>query len=182
MTTQSEIDARIEGWIACANLALDRIQTKGFRWAIAELHELRKIGEDCRFLMSEIKANRAAPASLNDTLLGTILAPVEPRQEPPPTRFRPRPPEIADWLLKWLTERESDVLPRMIDIARECPVTNTYYAIDATLRALRSKGFIAWRSGTRSENRGHSAIRVISTGRVLKTAGCPFDLEEASDG
>lgn len=82
---------------------------------------------------------------------------------------------VRDWLITWLTERESDTLPRLIQIANECPLTNSYYDVDNALRWLRYRSKIAWRSGTRSENRGHSAIRIIATGRVLKTAGCPFE-------
>lgn len=100
--------------------------------------------------------------------------PDAPTTHPLAWRSRPRASEVRAWLMTWLKTRDSDVLPRMIEIARECPLTHSYYDIDSALRFLQRRGRITWRTGTRSANRGHGAIRVNATGRVLKTAGCPF--------
>jgi hypothetical protein len=88
--------------------------------------------------------------------------------------------DLQEWLYRWLLMRESDVLPRLIDIARDAPEfrscrTATPYELWSALHRLSKSGRILWRCGTRSENRGHQAIRIRETGRVLKTAGCPFD-------
>ena len=71
-------------------------------------------------------------------------------------------------------------LPALSDLARLCGEFSTSRrrpAEDAheALVLLRRDGRILWRSGTRSEARGHQAIRVVATRKVLKTAGCPFE-------
>lgn len=93
--------------------------------------------------------------------------------------IRPRGEEMHTWLLTWLTERASDVLPRAKGIAAQCPGVASVYSIDAALRHLAGKGAITRRTGTVSENRGHAAIRIVATGRVLKTPGCPFEPPDA---
>jgi hypothetical protein len=86
----------------------------------------------------------------------------------------------ATWLYRWLCDRETDVLPRLVGIASAAPYAGSVYSVDTALRQLRKAGLIAWRTGTRSENRGHGAVRIIATGRILKTSGCPFDAPERS--
>lgn len=92
---------------------------------------------------------------------------------------RARDEEIRAWLLRWLIERESDVLPRVAAIAGQCPLTSDHYTIDQNLRQLVKHGLIVRRTGTRLQNRGHAAIRIVATGRVLKTSGCPFEAPDA---
>lgn len=80
-------------------------------------------------------------------------------------------------LLDWLTEWQSDELPNLTEIGRGLSDPTDGYGVHALLTTLKSDGKIAWRSGTRSENRGHQAVRLTS-GRVLKTVGCPFEPPE----
>jgi hypothetical protein len=77
--------------------------------------------------------------------------------------------------LSWLARRESAVLPRIVEIAAECLLAPSYYAIDSALCVLVKDRLIARRTGTRSEDRGHCAIRVIAIGRVFKMTGCSFE-------
>jgi len=58
------------------------------------------------------------------------------------------------------------------------------YAVlmNEALIGLERRGLILRRHGTRSEHRSHQAIRIVSTGNVLKTAGCPFDAPELRVG
>jgi hypothetical protein len=46
------------------------------------------------------------------------------------------------------------------------------------LLASPANRFLVMRHGTRSQHRGHYAIRIVSTGKVLKTIGCPFEPPE----
>jgi len=89
-----------------------------------------------------------------------------------------RPAPVAAWLLDWLAARETDTLPRLMALAGICPIASSHYTIDAALRLLVTRGMIKRRTGTRSEDRGHGAIRITATGRVFKTSGCPFDPPE----
>lgn len=86
---------------------------------------------------------------------------------------------FADWLFAWLSDQAPDPLPPLQRIAADLPPFGhrivTHYTIWNALAKLSREGRIAWRCGTRSLHRGHQAIRIIATGRVLKTAGCPFE-------
>lgn len=86
----------------------------------------------------------------------------------------------AEWLLDWLISRQSDMLPRMKEIGALCPEWTDSHGIHNAFRELARKQRILWRAGTVSENRGHCAVRIIPSGRVLKTAGCPFEPPEAT--
>ncbi|MEJ0017508.1 MAG: hypothetical protein WDN25_13275 [Acetobacteraceae bacterium] len=76
-------------------------------------------------------------------------------------------------LLDWLAALDGD-LPSLTGIADAIGAPSAY-VVWSTLDRMRAAGVIAWRSGTRSENRGHQAIRLVATGKTLRTAGCPFD-------
>lgn len=76
-------------------------------------------------------------------------------------------------LFLWLQAYQGD-LPKLSGVAKAVPLPSHYDAWDA-LDYLRKAGRIMWRSGTRQANRGHQAVRMLDTGKVLKTAGCPFD-------
>ena len=82
--------------------------------------------------------------------------------------------EAVSALYAWLRCRESDELPRLRDIAEQAGITS-HYVVWLALATLMRQGRITLRHGTRSLHRGHQAIRVLATGRVLKTAGCPFE-------
>jgi hypothetical protein len=81
----------------------------------------------------------------------------------------------AVWLLSWLTSKETDTLPRLTAIGLLAPHVTDSYGVHQALVRLRKQRSILWRCGTRGEDRGHQAIRVVATGRVLTTEGCPFE-------
>lgn len=76
-------------------------------------------------------------------------------------------------LLGWMRDHHGD-LPPLAIIATTLSVPTAMDAWSLLVR-LQRNGVIAWRSGTRSEARGHQAIRVVATGKILKTRGCPFE-------
>lgn len=87
---------------------------------------------------------------------------------------------VARWLLQWLADRETEILPRMRVIAGFCPEPVHSTRIDTELRWLVKEGLITRRTGGRRELRGHAAIRVVASGRVFKTSGCPFEPPEST--
>jgi Bacterial regulatory proteins, gntR family len=90
-----------------------------------------------------------------------------------PGRLREPNRAVANRLQDWLAAHPHDELPRLRAIG--AAIGSTGYDVWDALTLLEDDGKIVRRHGTRSENRGHQAIRIIATGRVLKTAGCPFD-------
>lgn len=81
----------------------------------------------------------------------------------------------ANWLLGWMIDRQSDVLPRLTELGSLMPEKTDGYGAHDVLKALHVQGRISWRSGTVSEARGHQAVKILPSGRVLKTEGCPFE-------
>ncbi len=53
------------------------------------------------------------------------------------------------------------------------------YDVACAFYRLVKRGTIALNSGTRSYARGHFALRIVSTGTVLRTVGCPFNPPDA---
>lgn len=78
----------------------------------------------------------------------------------------------AGILYEWLATQD-EVIPSLGGIAQAMGGADAY-RIHGLLTQLRGQARISWRSGTRSERRGHQAIRLAS-GKVLKTVGCPFE-------
>lgn len=94
---------------------------------------------------------------------------------------RERP--IVTWLLNYFVNMPLwAVLPHLSRLAELYPGSVHLTKIDTELRWMVANGIITRRTGTVRENRGHAAIRVIATGRVLKTAGCPFEPPEPRTG
>jgi hypothetical protein len=82
---------------------------------------------------------------------------------------------LATWLYDWLLAHEGP-LPPLGEIAKLYkPFKVEAYNLHAALRSLQTGSKLRWRSGTRSQHRGHQAIRIIQTGKVLKTSCCPFE-------
>jgi hypothetical protein len=79
----------------------------------------------------------------------------------------------ADLLLAWLDVWGGEHLPPLAEIAKSLRFSSQYEVWGA-LSSLEKRSLIRWRHGTRSENRGHQAVQIVSSGKVLKTAGCPF--------
>ena len=78
-------------------------------------------------------------------------------------------------LLDFAETRPVPPLPRLGRLAALVPDTFSAYEVYNALSILRNSGRIRWQSGTRSVARGHQAIRIVATGAVLRTAGCPFE-------
>jgi hypothetical protein len=79
------------------------------------------------------------------------------------------------WVYYWLFQHEGP-LPKLADIAKQYPRQRIEaYNIHQALASLNRSKRIRWRSGTRSLHRGHQAICIVSSGKVLKTIDCPFD-------
>ena len=83
--------------------------------------------------------------------------------------------QVATWLLEYLGQRESDVLPHLRAFEHLYPGMVSLYTIDQAFRLLVRQSAITRRTGTRHIGRGHAAVRIIATGRVFRTDGCPFD-------
>lgn len=109
----------------------------------------------------------------------TSLAPRPPASDFParlqPRRLRGAPAAAA--LYAWLLAHDTDELPRLIDLAEAVGIAS-HYDVWGSLEMLVRHGRITRRNGTRSLHRGHQAIRILATGRVLKTTGCPFEPPE----
>lgn len=90
-------------------------------------------------------------------------------------RQHARYPVLLAWLKAW-----EGPLPRMTHIATLLPGRWDAYAVSNTLRTLRARRLIDLRTGTRSQHKGHCALRV--DGRELKTEYCPFDPPDAPEG
>lgn len=87
---------------------------------------------------------------------------------------------LTGWLHDFLCSLNADEpLPRPAEIARifrrSTGGAGDAYLVCGALLSLDQRGFIALRHGTRTEHRGHQAVRIIATGAVLKTEGCPFE-------
>lgn len=81
-------------------------------------------------------------------------------------------------ICEWLDAQPHDApLPRMSELAASMPdaARANAYAVCGALVVLERSGAIVMRHGTRSEARGHYAIRVVATGHVHRTKGCPFE-------
>lgn len=87
--------------------------------------------------------------------------------------------EVAGWLLEWLAARETDDLPVIKTLETLYPGIASGYTIDQAFRLLVRQGAVTRRTGTRMVGKGHAAVRVIATGRVFRTQGCPFQPPEA---
>jgi hypothetical protein len=88
---------------------------------------------------------------------------------------------IRQALQDWLLDLPPDApLPRMKQLAEQLPshLDADAYAVAGALAVLARANVIAMRHGTRSEARGHYAIRIRATGRTHRTEGCPFDPPE----
>jgi hypothetical protein len=83
----------------------------------------------------------------------------------------------AEALKLFLQDVGDKPLPRLRDIALKMPIrlSADAWLVSAGLEILARRNVIAMRHGTRTEARGHYAIRVMATGQVLKTDGCPFE-------
>lgn len=93
-----------------------------------------------------------------------------------------RGPIVQDWLYRYLVAYSmAEPLPKLKTIAAAAPadvMVLDAYLVSGALDQLAEQGKIRYRHGTRSEHRGHQAIRIVVSGAVLKTAGCPFDPPE----
>jgi len=96
------------------------------------------------------------------------------------SKVSPRRTQISDWLFGFLSDLPSGAtLPWLSEIARHGPhidrLRTTHEDIRRSLGQLQQRRLITWRSGTNFHHRGHQALRLIATGRVIKTYDCPFD-------
>lgn len=84
--------------------------------------------------------------------------------------------QCAAGLMDFLTMLPDGPLPRMAEIAKQLPGGPwEAYNVAMAMEALSTQRRIAMRHGTRSAHRGHYALRIVLTGRELKTEGCPFE-------
>ncbi len=87
------------------------------------------------------------------------------------------PQQRADALYSWLTERSSGVLPRIAVIATALPQIGGQAMVRDAFRLLARQGRIEQRHGTLRMSRGHRIVRIVATGVVLRTVGCPITFD-----
>ncbi len=87
------------------------------------------------------------------------------------------PEQRADALYKWLIERPPGALPRLAAIAAALREMETVAAVSDAFRLLVRQGRIEQRHGTLRLARGHRLVRIVATGALLQTAGCPLTFD-----
>ncbi len=85
----------------------------------------------------------------------------------------------ANALREYLTALPTPIMDKPAGLAKKLGLPTSFnpdaWLVCAAFDALAKQGFLVMRHGTRSENRGHYAIRIVSTGKIIKTANCPFE-------
>lgn len=84
----------------------------------------------------------------------------------------------AQVFYEWIVARDDLELPRLHEICPQLEPLVDPYRLATAIQWLARQGMIDVRHGKRSHHRGHYVIRVRSTGRIYRTAACPFELPE----
>jgi hypothetical protein len=87
----------------------------------------------------------------------------------------------ADLLHDWLIARGDGSLPRSSAILRAVPELGSIERVGNAFRSLARQGRIEQRHGTIRAGYGHRIVRIVTTGAVLRTEGCPLMLEGAGN-
>jgi hypothetical protein len=88
--------------------------------------------------------------------------------------------ERVNALYRWLLARNSDALPRTEAILAALPTLGSGGQVGNAFRSLARQGLIEQRHGTLRRASGHRIVRIVATGRVLSTEGCPLSLDDFS--
>jgi hypothetical protein len=82
-----------------------------------------------------------------------------------------------DLLYAWLTARSPAELPRPFEIAAALPGIGGWRAVALAFRSLERRGLIEERHGTRGTPPFHRLVRIVATGKEMRTAGCPLTFD-----
>ncbi len=75
----------------------------------------------------------------------------------------------------WLLDRTDPELPQHSYICRVVQNAGDVGRLRLAFGWLRRQRLITQREGSTTGARSHRAIRIVATGQVFKTPGCPFD-------
>jgi hypothetical protein len=85
----------------------------------------------------------------------------------------------ANALYTWLTSLNHSELPGLIAIAAAAPGTGTPKQVFEAFSLLARHGRIDQRHGTPGHAKGHRLVRIVASGAVFKTPGCPLTFDSA---
>jgi hypothetical protein len=77
----------------------------------------------------------------------------------------------------WLLFRPPPELPSFAEIRRAVPELRTKLGVFDAFQSLARQGRIEYRHGSRNRDRGHRIVRIVATGAVLRTVGCPLTFD-----